>query len=145
MAALAHPDSMKPHGPERTRSAPPFAPAGYPLAQSRYRAYILFAATSIPFLLQGFLVLRGAWALGSGPEAWAAYLDGLANPIYRAWHALVLVVTIWFGARTFFKLFTKTQPPIFPLPPLELIPPAIGAAWLAVTLVLVAILGGLWP
>ena len=145
MAALAHPDAMKPHGTERTRTAPPRGPAGYPLGQPRYRAYILYAATSLLFLLQGFLVLRGAWALGSGPEAWAAYLDGLANPIYRAWHALVLVVTVWFGARTFFKLFTKTQPPIFPLPPLELIPPAIGAAWLAVTGVLVAVLGGLWP
>ena len=145
MSAHAHPDAMKPHGAARTRTAAPFGPAGYPLGQPRYRAYILFAATSIPFLLQGFLVLRGAWALGSGPEAWTAYLDGLANPIYRAWHAFVLVVTVWFGARTFFKLFTKTQPPIFPLPPLELIPPAIGAAWLAVTVVLVAVLGGLWP
>ena len=145
MAGLAHPESMKPHAAERTRTAPPRGPAGYPFAHPRYRAYTLFAATSIPFLLQGFLVLRGAWALGSGPEAWAAYLDDLGNPLYRAWHALLLVVTIWFGARTFFKLFTKTQPPIFPLPPLELIPPAIGAAWLAVTVVLVAVLGGLWP
>jgi len=145
VAALAHPESMKPHGPERTRTAPPSAPAGYPFAQPRYRAYILYAATSIPFLFEGFIVLRGAWALGSGPAAWAGYLDDLQNPIYRAWHALVLVVVVWFGARTFFKLFTKTQPPSFPLPPLELIPPAIGAAWLAVTLALVAILGGIWP
>ncbi len=145
MAGLAHPDSMRPHGAERTRTAPPQSPAGYPFGQARYRAYILYAATSIPFLLQGFLVLRGAWALGSGPEAWAAYLENLRHPIYVAWHVFVLAVVVWFGARTFFKLFTKTQPPSFPLPPLELIPPAIGAAWLAVTLALVAILGGIFP
>lgn len=145
MAGLAHPDSMRPHAAERTRTAPPRAPDGYPFAQPRYRAYILYAATSIPFLLQGFLVLRGAWALGSGPEAWAAYLENLSHPLYLAWHVLMLGITVWFGARTFFKLFTKTQPPTFPLPPLELIPPAIGAAWLAVTVALVVVLGGIWP
>jgi fumarate reductase subunit C len=136
---------MRPHAPERTRTAPPRGPDGYPFAQPRYRAYVLYASTSILFLLQGFLVLRGAWALGSGPEAWAGYLGNLSHPLYVAWHVLALGVVIWFGARTFFKLFTKTQPPIFPLPPLELIPPAIGAAWLAVSVALVAILGGIWP
>lgn len=145
MAGLAHPDAMRPHREGRTPTAAPIAPQGYPFGQPRYRAYILYASTSILFLLQGFLVLRGAWALGSGPEAWGAYLEDLRHPLYLVWHVFVLGVVVWFGARTFFKLFTKTQPPIFPLPPLELIPPAIGAAWLAVTVVLVAILGGIWP
>ncbi|MEN8182884.1 MAG: hypothetical protein ABFS46_10160 [Myxococcota bacterium] len=141
----AHPDAMKPTRPAPTKTAPPRGPAGYPFSHGRYRSYLLYAATSVLFLLEGLILLRGVRALGSGAEAWAGFVGDLSHPLYVAWHALVLVVTLWFGARTYFKLFVKTQPPTLPLPPLQLIPPAIGVVWLAVTVGLVAILGGgLW-
>jgi fumarate reductase subunit C len=136
---------MRPARPGPTRTAPPRGPAGYPLGRPRYRSYVLYAATSVLFLLEGLILLRGAWALGSGPQAWSAYADSLAQPAYLVWHAFVLAVTVWFGSRTFFKLFAKTQPPVLPLPPLELIPPAMGALWAGVTLALVAFLFGVLP
>jgi fumarate reductase subunit C len=143
--ALAHPGSMQPSQPGPTRTAPPTSPDGFPWGRPRYRSYVMYAATSVPFLIEGLLLLRGVRALGAGAEAWGGFVQDLSHPAYIAWHALMLVVTLWFGARTYFKLFVKTQPPTLPLPPLALIPPAIGAAWLAVTVALVAILGGVLP
>jgi fumarate reductase subunit C len=133
---------MQPSRPGPTPTAPPRSPDGFPFGRPRYRSYVLYAATSVPFLVEGLLLLHGVRALGAGPEAWGSFVQSLSHPVYIAWHVLVLAVAIWFGARTYFKLFVKTQPPTLPLPPLELIPPAIGAAWLVVTLGLVAILGG---
>ena len=143
--ARAHPEAMQPSRPGPTRTAPPESPDGYPWARPRYRSYVLYAATSVPFLLEGLLLLHGLRALGAGPEAWGRFVESLSHPVYVAWHVLVLAMTLWFGARTYFKLFVKTQPPTLPLPPLQVIPPAIGAAWLVVTLGLVAILGGVLP
>ncbi len=140
--AVAHPDAMQPRTPGPTRTAPPTRPDGYPWGRARYRSYVMYAATSVLFLLEGLILLRGVRALGAGNQAWTGFVQDLSHPVYIGWHALMLVVTLGFGARTYFKLFVKTQPPTLPLPPLELIPPAIGAAWLAVTVALVAILGG---
>ena len=42
MARAAHPKAMAPSGPGATRTAPPTAPAQFPM-QGRYRAYTLFA------------------------------------------------------------------------------------------------------
>jgi fumarate reductase subunit C len=136
---------MQPSQPGPTRTAPPTSPDGFPWGRPRYRSYVMYAATSVPFLIEGLLLLRGVRALGAGAEAWGGFVQDLSHPAYIAWHAFMLVVTLWFGARTYFKLFVKTQPPTLPLPPLALIPPAIGAAWLAVTVALVAILGGVLP
>jgi fumarate reductase subunit C len=133
---------MQPSRPGPTPTASPRSPDGFPFGRPRYRSYVLYAATSVPFLVEGLLLLHGLRALGAGPEAWGVFVGSLSHPVYIAWHALLLAVTIWFGARTYFKLFVKTQPPTLPLPPLELIPPVIGAAWLVVTVALVAILGG---
>ena len=141
----AHPDAMRPSRPGPTRTAPPRAPAGYPWAHARYRSYILYAATSVVFLIEGLLLLGGLRALADGPGAWEAWVTRMGHPLYVAWNVFVLVVVVWFGARTYFKLFVKTQPPTFPLPPLQLIPPALGVVWLAVTAALVALLGGWIP
>jgi len=139
----AHPQAMQPSQPGPTRTSPPQSPAGYPFSHGRYRSYTLYAATSVIFLLEGLLLLEGAWMLGQGPEAWAGYLAYMTSPFGVAWNVLVLGVTIWFGARTYFKLFVKTQPPHFPLPPRALIPPAIGIVWVVVTVALVALHRGL--
>jgi fumarate reductase subunit C len=141
----AHPDAMRPSRPGPTRTAPPRAPAGYPWAQPRYRSYILYAATSVVFLVEGLLLLSGLIALADGPAAWADWVTRMRHPLYVAWNVFVLVVAVWFGARTYFKLFVKTQPPILPLPPRHLIPPILGVVWLVVTLALLAILGGWIP
>jgi fumarate reductase subunit C len=108
------------------------------------RRYLLFDATGLVYLLLGFLVLRAVWALGSDAAAWQAVLASFANPLYLLFHALSLAAVVFVGVR-FFGLFPKSQPPrIGPAkpPPRPLIHAGLYAAWIAVTLVFVAILAG---
>jgi fumarate reductase subunit C len=141
--ANAHPEAMAPEKPGRTRTAPPKRPPQFPL-QGRYRAYTLFDLTGLVYLLVGFLVLEAVWALGSGEATWQRTLDGYANPIYLAFHALALVSVVFVGVR-FFSLFPKAQPPrIGPLkpPPPRVIHAMLYAVWIGVTLVFAGILAG---
>jgi fumarate reductase subunit C len=138
---------MRPHRSSPTRTAPPRTPASWPSAR-RIRIYHLFGATGIVYLAMGFLVLRAVWRLGAGPEAWTALLQGYANPLYVAWHALALASVVFVGVR-FFRLFPKAQPahigPLRP-PPRPLIHAALYGLWIASTAALVAILaGGILP
>ncbi|MGH0032718.1 MAG: hypothetical protein ACQGVC_23240 [Myxococcota bacterium] len=133
MARPAHPETMKPHGPERTRTARPMMPAEFPMS-GRYRAYTLFDYTGIVYLLMGFVALRVVWALGNGPEAWEAMLSQLANPLYLAFHVLCFASCVFVAVR-FFRLFPKAQPakigPAKP-PPAPLLHAGLYVAWLAV-------------
>jgi fumarate reductase subunit C len=134
---------MAPPRPGRTRTAPPRMPREYPM-QGRYRAYTLFDATGVIYLLLGLLALRLVWALGSGEGDWSAAMRALANPLYLLFHALALVSVIFVGVR-FFRLFPKAQPPkIGPLapPPQPLIVAGLYSAWIGVTLVLTVVLAG---
>ena len=143
MARLAHPHAMGASKPGSTRTAPPRMPREFPLA-GRYRAYTLFDATGLVYLLLGLLALRLVRALGAGPEAWDAALASFRHPLYLAFHALALVAVVFVGVR-FFSLFPKAQPPkVGPLapPPAPLILAGLYAAWIGVTLALVAILAG---
>ena len=143
MARAAHPDAMKPSGPERTRTAPPMAPDEFPFA-GRYRLYTLFDWTGIVYLLLGFLALRTVWALGSGEAAWRALQSQLANPLYLGFHAFSLVVVIFVGVR-FFRLFPKAQParigPLKP-PPGPILHAMLYAAWIGVAGGLAIVLAG---
>lgn len=143
MARAAHPDAMKPHGPERTRTAPPMMPDQFPLS-GRYRAYTLFDSTGILYLLMGFVALRVVWALGDGPQAWAEIQSQLANPLYVAFHVLCLAALIFVGVR-FFRLFPKAQPakigPAKP-PPEPILHAGLYATWIAVSGGLAFILAG---
>jgi fumarate reductase subunit C len=143
MARLVHPHAMSPARPGRTRTAPPQAVSGW-YTQPRMLKYLLFDATGIVYLLVGFVALRVIWALGSGPDAWAEMQRQLANPLYLAFHALALVSVVFVAVR-FFSLFPKSQParigPAKP-PPQPLILAGMYAAWLGVTLAVVAILSG---
>jgi succinate dehydrogenase subunit C len=143
MAGPSHPDAMKPQRPSPTRTAPPQTPASWP-SHPRMRVYTLFGATGIVYLLMGLLVLRAIWSLGAGPEAWNGVIHGYANPIYVGWHALALVAVLFVGVR-FFRLFPKAQPahigPLRP-PPRPVIHAALYAAWIAVTILFVAVLAG---
>lgn len=143
MARPAHARAMRPHGPERTRTAAPGMPDQFPLA-GRYRAYTLFGATGVIYLLLGLLVLRCVWALGRGPEAWAAAMESFRNPLYVAFHIVALAGVVFVGVR-FFRLFPKAQPPrIGPLkpPPGRVIQALLYGAWIVVGGGLALILAG---
>ena len=142
----AHPQAMAPSPPGSTRTAPPRTPKGW-FAQPRMRRYLLFDATGFVYLLVGLVTLRVAWALAAGPEAWRALLASFASPLYLVFHALVLLSAIFVGVR-FFALFPKAQParigPLKP-PPRPVIQAMLYGAWIGLTVVLLAVLGGIWP
>jgi len=134
---------MAARNPGRTRTAPPRLPPEFPL-RGRYRAYTLFDATGLVYLLLGLLAVRLARALAAGPAAWEAAMASYRHPLYLAFHATALVAVVFVGVR-FFSLFPKSQPPrIGPLapPPAPVILGALYAVWITVTLALVAILAG---
>ena len=108
MARPAHPHSMSPARPGRTRTAPPQMPAQYPMS-GRYFTYTLFGMTGILYLLCGFGALRAVWMLGSGPTAWAAFQQGYESAPLIVLHVICLAAVIFVGVR-FFSLFPKAQP-----------------------------------
>ncbi len=143
MDRLAHPDAMRPARPDRTRMAPPRLPARFPFS-GRYRAYLLFGASGIPYLLVGLLLLHSIWALGDGPGAWMAVMLSFQQPLYIAFHVLALVAVVYTAVQIF-RLFPKAQPPrIGPVrpPPRALIQPMLYAVWLGTTALMAAILAG---
>ncbi|MDJ0868859.1 MAG: hypothetical protein QNK03_22310 [Myxococcota bacterium] len=146
MARAAHPEAMAPATPGATRTAPPQIPDRF-WSQPRMRRYLLFDATGIVYLAVGLLVLRVAWALRDGPEAWQSLMQEFANPLYLGFHVLTLVSVVFVGVR-FFSLFPKAQPafigPAKP-PPGPVLVAGLYGAWIGATLVLLAVLGGIWP
>jgi fumarate reductase subunit C len=147
MARPAHPHAMQPHKPGPTRTAPPRMPDEFPW-RGRYLSYIAFGSTSLFYLAMALLILRVAWSLGSGPEAWANLQQNFRHPAYLAFHALALVVFVWAGWRFLIKLAPKANPPrIGPLrrPPLAVFPPLLGAAWLGATALFLIVLWGIFP
>lgn len=143
MARPVHPHAMNPSRLGRTRTAPPQAPSGW-FTQPRMLRYLLFDATGFVYLLCGFGVLRAVWLLGSGPTAWAAFLQEYARPGMIALHIVLLAAVIFVGVR-FFRLFPKSQPakigPAKP-PPRPIIHAMLYAVWIAVSGGLALILAG---
>jgi fumarate reductase subunit C len=144
MSARARIDSMKPHKPGRTRTAPPIMPALYP-ARGRYLAYILFGSCGFLIYAVAFEVLHTIWVLGNhDPAAWQAHLASHAHPLYLLFHFVSLVAITWFGLR-FIGLFPKTQPPRIagaPRPPDIFFTLALNGAFVVMTIAIVLILGG---
>lgn len=146
MAQFAHPRAMAPAKPGPTRTAAPMKPGNWP-SSARYRTYLGFDFTGLVYLLAGFAVLGAARAFAKGPDAWNALLASYRQPLWIVFHLLVLASVIFVGVR-FFRLFPKAQPSqIGPLkaPPRPVIHMGLYVAWIIVTVVLVAILGGLIP
>ena len=143
MARAAHPHSMSPSQPGRTRTAPPQMPAQYPMS-GRYFTYTLFGATGILYLLCGFGALRAVWMLGSGATAWAAFQQEYATAPLIAIHVLCFAAVIFVGVR-FFSLFPKAQPakigPAKP-PPRPILHAGLYVAWIAVSGTLALIMAG---
>jgi fumarate reductase subunit C len=137
---------MAPARAGSTRTAPPSVSDRF-WSAPRMRRYLIFDATGITYLLVGLSILRVTWALGSGPEAWQNVLGQFRSPAYLGFHLLVLLSVILVGVR-FFGLFPKAQPPkigaVAP-PPGPLIYATLYAAWGALTLGLVLVLGGFLP
>jgi fumarate reductase subunit C len=144
MSARARIDSMKPHEPGRTRTAPPIMPAQYWL-RGRYLPYVLFGSCGFLIYAVAFEVLHAIWVLGDhDPAAWHAHLARLAHPAYLLFHFVALVGITWFGLR-FFGLFPKTQPPRIagaPRPPDLVFTLALNGAFVVMTIAIVLILGG---
>ncbi len=146
MSRPADPDAMAPSAPGPTRTAPPTVADDF-WSRPRMRTYLLFDATGIIYTLIGLLGLRVAWALRDGAASWDAMMQSFANPLYLLFHVVALISVLFVGVR-FFRLFPKAQParlgPAKP-PPAPVLHAMLYAAWLGVTVVLLAILGGIWP
>ena len=142
----ADPQAMRPPKPGSTRTAPPMVPDTF-WTQRRMLTYLLFDATGIVYLLVGLVALRVAWALAGGAPAWDALMKAFASPGYVIFHLLALASAIFVGVR-FFRLFPKAQPahigPAKPPPP-PILHAMLYAAWIGITLVLLVVLGGIWP
>ena len=148
MAIPAHRDAMKPRARGRTQTAAPMMAGNWWTANPRYRAYVAYAFAGVFFWLQSLIFIRGLWALGTGEAAWNNFTEDLQSPIYIGFHVLSLAVLVWYGARTYFKLFVKTQPPMMgpmPRPPLAVFPPLLAAVWIGATAALLIVLGGIRP
>jgi fumarate reductase subunit C len=146
MPRPSHPEAMTPHRPGSTRTASPQVPDDF-WTRRRMLTYLLFDATGLPYMLVGLLALRVAFALGRGHEAWAQLMSEFSHPLYVAFHVLTLVSVLFVGVR-FFRLFPKAQPaklgPAKP-PPAPVLVAGLYGAWVGLTLVLLVVLGGLWP
>ena len=74
-------------------------------------------------------------------------MQSFASPGYVIFHVLALISAIFVGVR-FFRLFPKAQParigPVKPPPP-AVLHAMLYAAWGGITLVLLAVFGGIWP
>ncbi len=148
MAIPAHRDAMQPSTRGSTRTAPPMMAGNWWSGSARYRSYVAYAFAGVFFWLQVLIFIRALWALGTGPAAWAEFAANLQNPLYIAFHAVSMLVFVWYGARTYFKLFVKTQPPMIgplPRPPVAVFPPALALAWIGASAALIVVLGGIWP
>ncbi|MDG2335917.1 MAG: hypothetical protein P8Q97_17020 [Myxococcota bacterium] len=143
MAGAAHPEAMAPPKKGPTRTAPPQMPESW-WGAPRIRTYLLFGATGIVYFLAGTVVLKLAWALGTGPEAWDRALGDLSHPLYLVFHALTLVSLIFVGVRAFGTMMPKMQPRNGPLPVLAAgtVKGLIFGAWAALTVLLGLILAG---
>jgi len=143
MAGPSHPHAMAPPTPGATRTAPPQQPSTWWTAP-RIRNYLLFDATGVVYLLAGFVALRMFNALGRGPEAWNAAVESLSHPLYILFH-LISLFSVVFVAVRFFGLFPKSQPRMIgsvKAPPAIVFLVGLYGAWIAVTLILGAIMAG---
>jgi fumarate reductase subunit C len=143
MTRRARVDSMKPSAPGPTRTAPPRMPDNFP-GRGNYLGYITFGLCGFVLYAVGFLMLRTIWVLGSGEREWDRLIEGFQNPVYILFHVFCVISLTWFAIR-FFGLFPKTQPPNigrFKRPPDIFFLVALNGGFLAVSLLVIAVLSG---
>lgn len=146
MSLRARVDAMKPSTQGATRTAPPRPPDNFP-TRGNYVPYLAFGSCGFFLVAVAILVLEVVWALGSGPEAWASLQAVLAHPLSLAFSLLAAIAMIWFALRLF-AVFPKTQPPKigpFPRPSDAIFAVALNGAFVVATLIVVLVLGGMFP
>jgi hypothetical protein len=74
-----------------TRSLPPRAPDGWPWRAAHRRPFLLMLAGAA-LAAVNVVVLRAAWALGSGAVAWEAHLAQLRSVPALALHAALCAI-----------------------------------------------------
>ncbi len=139
----SHPQAMAPKTPGKTRTAPPMQPGSWKTS-TRMKQYARFGATGWIYLLASISAIQMVYALGSGPEAYAAMQAVFRNPLVVLFHTVSLFAVGYVLVR-FFGLFPKAQParigPAKP-PPEPVLAGMLYAAWIGITVVLSAILAG---
>lgn len=74
-----------------------------------YRFYMVREATVLPLILFTLFLTIGLGSLVKGPEAWASWLDFMANPIVVAINIVALLGSL-FHAQTFFTMMPQVMP-----------------------------------
>ncbi|OBT16406.1 fumarate reductase subunit C [Vibrio sp. UCD-FRSSP16_10] len=76
---------------------------------SFYRFYMLREATVLPLVLFTLFITFGLGSLVKGPEAWASWLEFMANPVVIIINILALLGSL-FHAQTFFSMMPQVMP-----------------------------------
>jgi hypothetical protein len=79
-----------------TRTLPPRTPDTWPWGRA-YRRSFLLSLAGIALSAVNVLVLRAAWALGSGASAWEAHLAQIRSAPALALHALLFAISCAFA------------------------------------------------
>jgi fumarate reductase subunit C len=74
-----------------------------------YRFYMLRESTVLPIILFTLFLTFGLGSLVKGPEAWASWLEFMANPIVVIISILSLAGSL-FHAQTFFSMMPQVMP-----------------------------------
>jgi fumarate reductase subunit C len=115
------------------------------MGHTRYRHYVMFAATGVVLVLDCLLLLAGVRALSTSVAAWQSYLSALASPLGLIFVVLMLVGTLFFalrwlrvGAKIPGVLLGNLQSTTMPL-----ILVGHFAGFITITLVLIVLLSGI--
>ena len=128
-----------------TPTLPSRMPDGWWTGHTRYRNYVLFAATGIVLVADCILVLAGVRALGQGAGAWARFLGALGSPPGLLLVLLLAVGTFFFAIRW---LRVGAKIPAVPLGPVPA--PGVGlilvlhfAGFVTLSLLVLVLLSGI--
>jgi hypothetical protein len=79
-----------------TRTSSADAPEGWPW-RAPYRHSFLLSLAGVSLAVVNVVLLRAAWALGTGPSAWQAHLEQLSSRSVLALHALLVAIACGFA------------------------------------------------
>ena len=82
-----------------TRTLPRRMPDGFWMQHTRYRNYVLFAATGLVLALVNVVLLLGVRALATSVAAWESYLAVLGSIPGVLFVLLLLLGTVYFALR----------------------------------------------
>ena len=128
-----------------TPTLAPREPDGWWTGHTRYRNYVLFAATGMVLSLVNILILAVVAAATSGADAWEQLLGVFGSPIGLLISAFLMVATLFFAIR-YLRVGAKIPAvrlgPI-PAPNMTLILIGNFAGFVTVTLAVIVALSGI--